>query len=98
MKLQRMLEILYWNTLFFVEPAKYILPKHNLKDYGIGYTAPRRTLAFRCCRCNHIYILGQATEMYGHDSGWWHECVRCALASMTYLVENPDKREVNEDD
>ena len=55
---------------------------------GGGHSGPERRLYQQCCRCGRFRILGKFVEMYGALlNGWWYECLDCALASMTRIVE-----------
>ena len=55
---------------------------------GKGYVGPERRL-YQCCRrCGKFRVLGRFVEMQPSDFRyWWYECVDCALASMTKIVE-----------
>lgn len=79
----RWVDNIWYPFYYFVEPTKHILHKHTEIHEGTSYTKPERYLLIRCCKCNKIYFLGKVTEMYGRDGGWWHECIECALDSMT---------------
>ena len=57
---------------------------------GHGYSGPERRIYQQCCRCGKFRVFGKFVEMYGEEigGGWRYECVECALAEMTQLVES----------
>ncbi len=85
----------YWRTRFFLNvdlwSLRHFLDRRRVtaEHVGVGYSGSERVLLMKCDRCGMRRLAGQQVEMHPQEfgDGWWHECLRCALASMTARVE-----------
>lgn len=83
-RLRFFLNVSPWSLQHFFSPR--LIP--DTKE-GRGYAGPERVLLMHCDRCGMRRIAAQWVEMHPamFGDGWWHECLTCALSSMTKIIE-----------